>query len=505
MKLNWVVIGLLLCASNAGADTSELWGQRGERWKPDSRLPDFSFAGYRYNSEPVPYFSVKGNVKDFGAVGDGKKDDSEAFQKAIENVREGTLWVPAGRYRITRQLKIVRSQFVIRGEGPEKTVLVFPKPLSQVVGDAAQFAPGGSWSWSGGLISFEGKEEGTLLTGITAPVARGRRELRVAHAAGLKVGDRVRLVQSDEDGELGKLLYGGKAPSPKSFRNHPVVNFSSRIRGIKGQTVLLERPLRVDVRLSWKPALYADLPTVRDVGIEDLTIEFPDQMYVGHHQEPGFNAVEFSRVKNGWVRQVMILNADNGIFLRESTRFCTLQAVQLAFTKMRPRIGYGTHPGESQTVPVIGHHGILVTGVSQDNLITNFRIQGRFIHDLGVENAAAGNVFSAGKGTDLTLDHHRRAPYENLFTDIDVGEGTRIWENGGDEADGPPSGVRATFWGIRGAHIKELPVWALQSNFVGVPAAPGPAMLGDSWIEPIAPEKLAPANLQVGQQQSRKP
>ena len=39
----------------AGAvETSDLWGVSGEKWTPQSRLPDFSFAGYHCGETPLP-------------------------------------------------------------------------------------------------------------------------------------------------------------------------------------------------------------------------------------------------------------------------------------------------------------------------------------------------------------------------------------------------------------------------------------------------------------------
>lgn len=68
----------------------------------------------------------------------------------------------------------------------------------------------------------------------------------------------------------------------------------------------------------------------------------------------------------------------------------------------------------------VGHHGICVTGV--DNLVTGFEFTCQYIHDLTVSHAT-GNVLAGGKGPSLAFDHHCGAPYENLFTDLDVGAG----------------------------------------------------------------------------------
>jgi hypothetical protein len=89
-----VVINILLAvllASLHGAmaeapETSRLWGSAGESWNRDLLL-DWSFSGYASKeraSYPEPPFAA--NVLDFGAVGDGATDSSDAFRAAIDHV-----------------------------------------------------------------------------------------------------------------------------------------------------------------------------------------------------------------------------------------------------------------------------------------------------------------------------------------------------------------------------------------------------------------------------------
>jgi hypothetical protein len=55
-------------------------------------------------------------LQDFGAVGDGVADDSQAFLDAVDAIgREGTILVPEGQYIITKQINIP-NRVVIRGE-----------------------------------------------------------------------------------------------------------------------------------------------------------------------------------------------------------------------------------------------------------------------------------------------------------------------------------------------------------------------------------------------------
>jgi hypothetical protein len=153
---------LLLGASISCAQTSKLWGVHGENWSPSSRLPDFSHAGYAEGKAKIPDFPVQANVKNFGAVGDGKADDTDAFLKAIQSVHEGAVLIPAGRYVLTQQLKISKNHFVLRGAGRDQTTLLFTKSLSDILGTRPQ------WSWSGGLIDFSGYDGGPAASNVAA-------------------------------------------------------------------------------------------------------------------------------------------------------------------------------------------------------------------------------------------------------------------------------------------------------------------------------------------------
>jgi hypothetical protein len=196
-------------AAAATAPTSELWGRSGELWTPQSRLPDFSFAGYRSGDAPIPDLPVRANVKDFGARGDGETDDTQAFVKALSTVVDGAVLVPAGRYRITDVLRIERSRVVLRGEGRNRTVLFFPKPLAEMIGPAPDWAGSktakGNWSWGGGVLWLTGRDEGTRIAGVAAPARRGDRVLALSSARGIVPGATVRLLMREAtDGSLGR-------------------------------------------------------------------------------------------------------------------------------------------------------------------------------------------------------------------------------------------------------------------------------------------------------------
>ena len=109
-----------------------------------------------------------------------------------------------------------------------------------------------------------------------------------------------------------------------------------------------------------------------------------------------------------------------------------------------------------------------------------------------------------GKGKNLSFDHHKKAPYENLFCNIDVGEGSQIWRCGGGRDLGKH---RGTFWCIRSEKEIKWPnanVGAGSVNVVGVKTSSKSVKdLSGKWLENIPPDELYPKDLRAAQRQLR--
>ena len=70
------------------AAPSRHFGCAGERWDPAGRLPaDWSFAGYQNGDVPIPNVPQVANVRDYGAKGDNKTDDTAAFLAALNDAK----------------------------------------------------------------------------------------------------------------------------------------------------------------------------------------------------------------------------------------------------------------------------------------------------------------------------------------------------------------------------------------------------------------------------------
>ena len=469
---------------------SQLWGTAGENWSPQSRLPDFSYAGYACGERPIPTVPRAASIRDFGARGDGIQDDTEAFIKAIASVKSGAIEIPAGRYKITRIIEIKRPNVVLRGAGTDKTILFFPVPLEKIkpnLGATTTGRPTSNYSWSGGMVWIRGDYQSRLLATIKAGNQRGDTVVKLSSTAGLTAGQWVSVGMRDTpDNALANHLYSQESGSMSKLKGNTRATLVTRIRGVIPDGVRLERPLRWDIRAEWKPELRSFNHTVTEVGIENLCFEFPVTDYQGHFTELGFNPAAINGGVNCWIRNVRVVNADSGFFV--SGHFNTVDGVVYESQRKSDKVGY------------VGHHGIYFGG--EDNLFTRFDFRMKFIHDISVSHCA-GNVCSVGKGVDVCFDHHKRAPYENLFTDIDLGLGSRPWMCGGGADLGKHSGARETFWNLRAKTPLKYPPSAFgppSMNLVGLHTEqPAVTDKNGKWFETIPPAQLQPQDLHKAQ------
>jgi len=484
--------GMTSPAADGGPVPSPLWGKDGERWDPAGRLTDYSYAGYRRGEQPLPQLAPAVNVKDFGAVGDGAADDTAAFQRAVQEAAGKVIFIPPGRYVVTDIIELRASNTVLRGAGPQQTVIDAPKPLEKIrsnMGATTSGQPTSNYSWSGGIFWARGRwDEGTLAT-VAAPAGRGETALTVDRLERFEVGAEVCLTMRDDDsGSLTQHLYAGD-PSDFSNLRRVGTRWIARVTAVDraARRVRFDRPLRTDVRPSWQPVLQPAQSTVEEIGIEHLAFEFPVTVYRGHFTELGHNAIAYSDVRNCWVRDVEIRHADSGLFLGGAN--ITVTGLVYASDRGRDR-------GRNAT----GHHGITLGGT--DLLLSGFEFRTKFIHDITMTRGSAGNVVRNGRGEDLTFDHHKYANHANLFTDLDAGVGTNIFMSGGGAKLGRHCGAWTTWWNIRTQRPVRFPAgWATDLiHVVGVRSDAPPVLDAEGrWFEPTAPQRLHPRDLYQAQ------
>jgi hypothetical protein len=306
--------------------------------------------------------------------------------------------------------------------------------------------------------------------------------LAVSTTEGIQPGQWVRVVQRDSEGSLFRALHGGQHPgNVRQDGGREVFHHHSRVIALGSGSITLERPLPLEVNTAWFPQIKAVQPTTREVGIEHLTLEMAGTPYPGHFNEEGYNAIYFQGVHDSWVRDVTILNADYGVHFNRSF-FCTATGVVLDTTFDRG--------------PLIGHHGLNSSG-GADVVFSRFDLRKRYVHDLSVDGYAMTTVWSSGKGVDLNLDHHGRAPYGTLWTNLDVGAARRTFNSGGARNRMPHSGARTTIWNVRGAAPVGLPEpgFGPLMTFVAVPGADPESAPEHHSVEPVPADRLCQPDL----------
>lgn len=372
----------------------------------------------------------------------------------------------------------ITKSIILRGSGASQTTLYFPFSLTDIYGNTPDATSGYSqWAFRPGFLNFLGLDPigpQTLLGHAGQAAFKGVNQISIAHWVRGKppsIGSWIRLVQSDTSSSeatatTGKSALGDTASedavSPKGSNTgkHSLIEhlhggwnvtspdaaahvYAGELQGTQyaaqliarvvsatDASLTLDRALPFDVRPEWQPELHQLNATLRDAGIEALTIEFAEETYGGHFMEAGFNALYFSAVHDCWVTNVDIVNADYAVGLN-GTHFCTLEGVKLYDSKARGG----------------GHHGIDIS-FGADNLVTDFTIGKEFLHDISIEWYTHGNVISDGSGSDLNLDHHRGAAFGNLFTNLHLGKGSRAFASSGAHGRGPHAGAHNTYWNL---------------------------------------------------------
>ncbi|KAL4434216.1 hypothetical protein ABPG75_000657 [Micractinium tetrahymenae] len=297
----------------------------------------------------------------------------------------------------------------------------------------------------------------------------------------------------------GDNLANSGSPGEGNIIEHDSISYSARVVKVGRGFIMLDRDLPFPVLPSrrWVGSIHRDEPSVEGVGLERLTIEFKWTIVGPHFSDRGYNGVEFAHVSSSWVSDVAFVNADNALSLSWVHR-STVREVTVKTTKPRYKPG-----GDSVDN---GHQGIVLNKGSS-NMITGFYIRSRMIHDVAVTGASM-SVLERGQGADMNLDHHRNGPFANLFTDIDVGKGSRPFYSGGAEGRGANTGRATTFWNVRSsrpAHALQLPPcgrdYGAMVNFLG--SFYGGKCPGLRWfVRPLGPR--APRNLYRAQVDARR-
>jgi len=440
----------------------------------------YAEAGYDFGADlpksPAPTCSVA----DFGAKPNDKLDDTDAFEKALE--KGGVIAIPAGEYILSRRLYVRKPGTVLLGAGAAKTRLHFTKSLEALEPSPTKNTGGAAttqWSWSGGLLSFQGTSRNGAAQAL-APAKRGAVQLTLHAAGSFKAGQEVVLtLQSKGDDQLVRLVYAGDPGKASKLKTPARIEMAARLASVDGTKLTLNAPLLLDLPEDLAPTI-ADAGARDDYGLRGVSFSLVTTAYHGHFKEDGWNPLEFHDVHHGWIDDVAFVGVDSGPFISGS--HVTVRHVLL-------EAGRPVGPGG-----FIGHHGVTFAG--QAHRLEEFEFKARFHHDVSFSPWTNGNVVRAGTGVDLTLDFHKQGPFANLVTNVTSANGANFFVCGGGEDLGLDAGAWNIFWNLKGRKGIGFPsaeFCPAQTTFVGVdmhaprgsPLKPQPMKAGepvDLWL-----------------------
>lgn len=433
-------------------------------WTPDFTdeqgrfLHDFSYAGYARGEQPIP---DRGAAIIVINAGEGDEDDTGRIQSALTRVGEaggGVVQLGPGTFRIAppnnaaaAALEIRHSGVVLRGAGPEATLLINTEPAMR-----------------GKHVILVGRHRGDVWRRpashevLLAHDARNRTQHVMLTGPGqFTAGDWIVLRQnateafiSDHDMEgLWSSRLGGIA----FYRQITAVNDS-------GTVLHLDIPLRYDLLVRDRARVYTVAPHLDQCGVEDLSIgmvEHPGEGWAATdytvlgtaaHDVHSAHLITMSHVVNGWIRNVHTARPEgnaqnvhmvsNGILLSMSRNItiadCILQ---------RPQYRGGGGNG----------YGIIFQG--SDCLVTATRVM-HCRHNFSFKSLwTTGNVVHRSRAEHgmLASDFHMHLSPANLFDAVTV---NRDWL----EARYRPYGTiihghtttQSVFWNTQGeaAHLR---------------------------------------------------
>ncbi|MFJ4920888.1 glycosyl hydrolase family 28-related protein [Streptomyces sp. NPDC088725] len=453
----------------AGTSESALWREFAASPRTHPQIPYVAQAGRCSGAAGLPSPPVVADVRAYGARGDGSADAAPAINRALADAGErggGTVTVPPGTYRIDDVIRVGHSGVVLRGAGSGRTTLLATKNLTELIGPSGARDGGrkSGWSWSGGLIWLCPADRLTALTDaitsevwpcegwtgnertdwrhLTAvgPAVRGDRTVTVEDTTRLAPGRLVLLRLADDTGHTLLAHIAGEGPGARAYDWEAKTKLTSytpfewpvRVVAVQGRQVTLERPLPLDVRPEWCPALTTSVAPLTDSGVEGLTLEAVETPQSPHLLDKGHNGLVLQCAYDCWAYDVVVRHTDNGFGLVAASA-CTLRATRVT--------GRGSH------------HPYYCREGSHDNLVEDFAVErpavpaaeGTQLHGINVEGLSSHNVWSRGRMEAGTFDTHRGMPFANVRTEITV---TNDGRHGGDGSAGPLYGARFAHWNI---------------------------------------------------------
>lgn len=450
----------------------------------DNVLLDFSYAGYKHGEVEAPDGFALGyetiNVKEYmdahpdltareaflNLLKEKKlvriDDESKSYSNANARV---VFYFPAGEYvlhneednTLTQDVEnpaydgkgnntsssiiIYGGNFVIKGDGPDKTFIKMDTPNlptdTKVMYSSPVMINIKHNAWLG--AEYE----------VTGNADKGTFKVKVAGASNFKVGEWVCLYLQDNSPELVKqelLPYAWESTMTNISTKGVQVEDYHQIVNISGDEITFKEPImhEVDAQWNWKLRKYS---YYENVGVEDLTFVGHAVDDFKHHRswidDGAYKPIAFMRVVNSWMRRVNFESVSEAASIISSANF---SAYKINITGNR---GHAAIRSQGSSRVFIGAVRDCTDGPLADEYPTFQSNTGQY-HACGVSKPSMGAViWRVTWGDDACFESHATQPRATL---IDNCTGGFVQSRQGGDDDQVPN------------HLNDLTIWNMCST-----------------------------------------
>jgi hypothetical protein len=285
------------------------------------RIADFSYAGYMGGGVPLPRVPVARMLAPSGG------DDTAAIQKAIDEVSalpiknglRGAIVLKPGTFLCSQTINIAASGVVLHGSSPLEGGTTL-----KLTGDPHV------------AIAISGKQQiqvvGTPTHIADTYVPSGAQSITLDDASAFAAGDSIRITRNTTPQWLhfmgmDSMVRDGQ---PETWVG-PRISTVRTVTARQGNVVMLDVPLTDSYDRTYLPPEGAEVAKVTITGtieqdaVESLHILAPPRQVA--FDDPLFRAINLSGLRDGWIRDVLIDDATEGIDAAGDTSRITIENV----------------------------------------------------------------------------------------------------------------------------------------------------------------------------------
>jgi regulation of enolase protein 1 (concanavalin A-like superfamily) len=403
-----------------GWQSSKVWYSNGRltySTEANNRIPDYSYAGYRYGEKSLP------NVPVVTTLSPTSGDQTARIQSALDaiggrapdaNGHRGTLQLQPGRYEIYGTLRVRQSGVVLRGSGRGTNAAV----------DTILFARGNNPHQR--TVVIVGTNDSSpwdtgASTNITDSfVAAGALSVNVQNAGMFSVGQEVIITHPSTQAWINAI--GGGGASIAWAAGSKDIPYVRKVTSISGSSITFDAPLFNHLNRSLSQARVAVVSgrnLIREAGVENLRVDI--ETAGGQDENHAWSAIAVSGAEDSWVKNVSTryfgyagvktsgairitidtASATNPIGIRTGSRFYNFDVD-----------GYSQLVLFTNCVAADGRHNFISNGTMSASGVVWHRCTSTGTNDSeGHRHWSTGMLFDAISGSNLNLKLFNRGDW----------------------------------------------------------------------------------------------